>query len=53
MSDDIKKLEDETLKAQPSVQLSEPELDEIVGGTEPAPVTHTGLATGKRQHMPY
>lgn len=53
MSDDIQKVEGETLKAQPSVELSEPALDEIVGGTEPAPVTHTGLATGKRQHMPY
>jgi hypothetical protein len=52
MSDDIKKVEDETMKAETSVELSEPALDEIVGGTEPVLVSHTGLATGKRQHMP-
>jgi type VI protein secretion system component Hcp len=32
MSDEIKKLEDETPKAEPSAELSEPVLDEVVGG---------------------
>ena len=33
MSDGIKKVEDEAVKAEPSAELSEPALDEVVGGT--------------------
>ena len=33
MTDEIKKVEDETVKAEPSAELSEPALDEVVGGT--------------------
>jgi hypothetical protein len=40
MSDEIKKMEDETPEAEPSTELAEPALDEVVGG----------VATGK--HFP-
>ena len=33
MSDEIKKVEEEAVKAEPSAELSEPALDEVVGGT--------------------
>jgi hypothetical protein len=33
MSDEIKKVEDEAGKAEPSAELSELALDEVVGGT--------------------
>ena len=33
MSDEIKKVEDEAVKAEPPAELSEPALDEVVGGT--------------------
>lgn len=33
MSDEIKKVEDEAVKAEPSSDLSESALDEVVGGT--------------------
>jgi hypothetical protein len=33
MSDEIKKVEDEVVKVGPSAELSEPALDEVVGGT--------------------
>jgi hypothetical protein len=33
MSDEIKKVEDEAPKAEPSAELSEPALDEVVGGS--------------------
>jgi hypothetical protein len=36
MSDEIKKLENEAVKAEPSSELSEPALDEVVGGTTSA-----------------
>ena len=55
MSDEIKKLEDEKTKAETSAELSEPALDEVVGGIAPAPdaVAYSGLPTGKRMHKPY
>jgi hypothetical protein len=34
MSDEIKKVEEEAVKAEPSAELSEPALDEVVGGTD-------------------
>jgi hypothetical protein len=33
MSDEIEKVEDEAVKAQPPAELSEPALYEVVGGT--------------------
>jgi len=33
MSDEIKKVEEEAVKTEPSSELSEPALDEVVGGT--------------------
>jgi len=33
MSDEIKKVEEGAVKAEPSAELSEPALDEVVGGT--------------------
>jgi hypothetical protein len=33
MCDEIKKVEEEAVKAEPSAELSEPALDEVVGGT--------------------
>jgi hypothetical protein len=32
MSDEIKKMEDEVVKAEPSAELPDPALDEVVGG---------------------
>jgi hypothetical protein len=54
MSDEINEAEDEKTKADPSAELSEPALDEVVGGTAPATdaAAASGLPTGKRMHKP-
>jgi hypothetical protein len=46
MSDEIKKVEDEAVKAEPSAELSEPALDEVVGGTAASGSTSLRKLTG-------
>jgi hypothetical protein len=41
MSDEIKKIEDETPKVEPSAQLPEAALDEVVGGAALTQVSNT------------
>jgi hypothetical protein len=50
MSDEVKKVEDEAvkaeLKAEPSAELSEPALDDVVGGTAASGLTSLRKLTG-------
>ena len=46
MTDEIKKVEDEAVKAEPSAELSEPALDEVVGGTAASGLSPLRKLTG-------
>lgn len=47
MSDEIKKIENEAPKVEPSAELSEPALDEVVGGAKSTPLLFKACATGE------
>jgi hypothetical protein len=46
VTDEIKKVEDEAVKAEPSAELSEPALDEVVGGTAASGLSALRKLTG-------
>ena len=48
MSDEIKKIEDEAQKTEPSTELSEPALDEVVGGVATGKHIQTGTITFRK-----